>query len=80
MDNLRSVLSMTLSHIPPTEILNGSISYDNITMEIFVKLSSYYVKNYSNDELENLFLYAQNEYQEQSEYVRSFSRETTYTI
>ena len=75
MDNLRSVLSMTLSHIPPTEILKGAISYDNITMEIFVKLSSYYVKNYSNDELENLFLYAQNEYKEQSEYVRSFSRE-----
>lgn len=75
MDNLRSVLSIALSRIPPGEILNGEIRYNNITKDTFVKLSGYYVKNYSNDELENLFSYIQNEYQEQSEYVRRFNKE-----
>ncbi len=75
MDNLRSVLSIVLSKIPPREILENLVMYNNITKEIFVKLAGYYVKNYSNDELENLFYYVQNEYREQSEYVRGILKE-----
>ena len=51
MDNLRSVLSIVLSKIPPGEILNHNIQYDDITKEKFVQLAGYYVKNYSNDEM-----------------------------
>lgn len=78
MDNLRTVLSIVLNRIPSNEILRGNIVYNNITKDIFVKLAGYYVKNYSNDELENLFRYIQNEYQEQSEYVRGFPRERNF--
>ncbi len=64
MINLRSVLSIVLSKIPPGEILRNHIQYNNITKETFVKLAGYYVKNYSNDELDNLYSYIQNEYEE----------------
>ncbi|MBP3489063.1 MAG: hypothetical protein J6K53_11770 [Roseburia sp.] len=77
MDNLRSVLSIVLSKIPSREILNEKVQYDNITEENFVKLAGYYVKNYSNDELENLFYYIQNEYEEQADYVRGYERGTS---
>lgn len=63
MDNLRSVLNITLSKIPPKEILNNKIYYNNITKDTFVKLAGYYVKRYSNDELDNLYSYIQNEYE-----------------
>lgn len=74
MDNLRSVLSIVLSKIPPGEILSHKIQYDNITKEKFVRLAGYYVKNYSNDELENLFSYMQNEYEERADYVKGFGK------
>ena len=70
MDNIRSILSITLSKIPANEILNGNIFYNHITLQKFVQLASYYVKNYSNDELSNLFSYISNEYEEQSGYIR----------
>ncbi len=76
MDNLRTVLNIVLSKIPPTEILKNKICYNSITMEKFVKLAGYYVKNYSNDELENLFSYIQNEYEERADYVRGYERRT----
>lgn len=72
MDNLRSVLSIVLSKIPSNEILNGKISYNHMSKETFVKLTGYYVKNYSNDELENMYDYMQNEYEEQADYVRGY--------
>lgn len=72
MDNLRAVLSIVLSRIPPREILKNHIRYNDITQDVFVKLSGYYVKNYSNDELENLFSYARNEYEEQADYVSGY--------
>lgn len=73
MDNLRSVLSIVLSKIPSGEILNDAISYDNITGKDFVKIAGYYVKNYSNDELNNMFCYLCNEYEEQADYVRGYA-------
>lgn len=73
MDNLRSVLNIVLSKIPPGEILNESLSYNHITKENFVKLAGYYVKNYSNDELENMFSYLHSEYEEQADYVRGYA-------
>lgn len=72
MDNLRSVLSIVLSKIPSKEILENKILYNDITRDVFVKLSGYYVKNYSNDELDNLFSYAQNEYVKQADYVSGY--------
>lgn len=75
MDNLRSVLNIVLSKIPAVEILNDMIRYDNITEENFVKLAGYYVKNYSNDELKNLFDYIQSEYSEQTDYLKGYSKE-----
>ena len=56
MDNLRAVLKIVLSKIPPGEILNETITYNNMTRDTFVKLAGYYVKNYSNNELQNIFL------------------------
>lgn len=79
MDNLRSVLSIVLSKIPPQNILSNEIYYDKITQENFVKLAGYYVKNYSNDELENLFHYVKNEYEEQADYVRGYGKQTDGT-
>ena len=75
MDNIRSILSITLSKIPASEILNGNVFYNHITLQNFVQLSSYYVKNYSNDELENLYSYISNEYEAESEYIRGFMQE-----
>lgn len=77
MDNLRSVLSIVLSKIPSDEILNHKIQYDHITREQFVQLAGYYVKNYSNDELENLFNYIQNEYEDMADYFRGFGKSST---
>lgn len=74
MNNLRSVLSIVLSKIPSKSILCNEIQYDCITMNSFVKLAGYYVKNYSNDELENLFEYIQNEYEEQTNYIMGYGR------
>lgn len=74
MQNLHSVLSIVLSKIPPGEILNDEIQFDNITMEKFVRLAGYYVKNYSNDELENLFSYIQDEYEERADYFKGHQR------
>ena len=70
MDNLRSVLSIVLGRIPAGEILSERVTYNNITEESFVKLAGYYVKNYTNDELKNLFYYVQNAYNEQTEYLK----------
>lgn len=75
MNNLRTVLSIVLSKIPSCEILCNYIQYDRITMRTFVKLAGYYVKNYSNDELQNLFEYIQNEYEEQANYIMGYGRE-----
>ena len=36
-----------------------------------MQLAGYYVKNYSNDELENLYSYVCNEYRDQADYIRS---------
>ena len=69
MDNLRSVLKIVLSKIPAHEILNDRIRYNNITREDFVKIAGYYVKNYSNDELENMFSYICNEYERETAYM-----------
>lgn len=74
MDNIRSVLSIVLGKIPAREILTGKLHYDDITRDTFVKVSSYYVKNYSNDELENLFFYMVNEYEEQADYLRGYTK------
>lgn len=74
MNNLHTVLSIVLSKIPPKEILNNEIQYDKITMEKFVRLAGYYVKNYSNDELESLFYYIRNEYVERADHFKGFQR------
>lgn len=72
MDNLRSVLNIVLSKIPTSLIVNSEIQYDNITRDTFVKIAGYYLKHYSNDELDNLFDYIRNEYEDQANYVRGF--------
>lgn len=72
MDNLRSVLNIVLSKIPPSMILDSKIQYDNITKEMFVRIAGYYIKYYTNNELENLFHYIKKEYEEQANYVRDF--------
>jgi hypothetical protein len=72
MDNLRAVLNIVLSKIPPSIILDSRIQYDNITKDTFVRIAGYYMKHYTNNELENLFYYIQKEYEEQANYVRDF--------
>ena len=72
MDNLRSVLNIVLSKIPTSLIVNSEIQYDNINRDTFVKMAGYYLKYYSNDELDNLFDYIKNEYEDQANYVRGF--------
>lgn len=72
MDNLRSVLNIVLSKIPTSLILSSEVQYDNITRETFVKIAGYYLKHYSNDELDSLFNYIRNEYEDQANYVRGF--------
>ena len=70
MDNLRSVLSIVLGKIPSKKILTNQIQYNNITKDDFVKIFGYYVKDYSNDELENMFSYICNDYEQETSYVR----------
>lgn len=72
MDNLRSVLNIVLSKIPTSLIVNSEIQYDNINRDTFVKIAGYYLKYYSNDELDNVFDYIKNEYEDQANYVRGF--------
>ena len=72
MDNLRSVLNIVLSKIPTSLIVKSEIQYDNINRDTFVKIAGYYLKYYSNDELDNLFDYIKNEYEDQANYVRGF--------
>lgn len=72
MDNLRSVLNIVLSKIPTSLIVNSEVQYDNITRDTFVKIAGYYLKYYSNDELDNLFDYIRNEYEDRANYVRGF--------
>lgn len=74
MDNIRSILSITLSKIPSTEIFNGNISYNYSSLKQFVQLAGYYVKNYSNDELENLFSVVSNEYEAQSDHILGYGQ------
>lgn len=61
-----------MSKIPTSLIVNSEIQYDNINRDTFVKIAGYYLKYYSNDELDNLFDYIKNEYEDQANYVRGF--------
>ena len=72
MDNLRTALNIVLSKIPPSEMLEAQIRYDDIDEKTFVRLAGYYITHYSNDELRNLFRYIENEYNEQTDYLRGF--------
>lgn len=74
MDNLRSVLSIVLRKFSASDILKEKVRYDNLTKDKFVQIAGYYIKNYSNDELENLFSYMQTEYEETADYLRGFTK------
>ncbi len=63
MDNLRAVIRNLFCYIPPKEILEGRILYDNISEDTFQKLGSGYITKYSNDELRNMYYYLENEFQ-----------------
>ena len=43
MDNLRTALNIVLSKIPPSEMLEAQIRYDDIDEKTFVRLAGYYI-------------------------------------
>lgn len=62
MDNLRAVINNLFCHISPEEILSGNTRYDNVSEETFMQLGRGYIRNYSVDELKNMYSFLENEF------------------
>ncbi len=62
MDNLRAVIKNVFCYISPEDILLQHTQYDNVSKDTFVKLGSGYISNYSNDELQNMYYFLENEF------------------
>lgn len=63
MKNIEDILVIMMKRIPASAILEKQVTYNDCSLEMFVKVASLYMKHYSESELENLHDYL-------SEYVR----------
>lgn len=74
MDNLRGVIKNLFCYIPSGQILSVNDRYKCISEELFVSLGANYIRQYSNDELRNMYYYMKHEFEWQN---RKFSRAET---
>lgn len=61
MDNLRAVIKNIFCYISPEDILSEHTRYDDLSEDTFVKLGNGYIDRYSNDELQNMYYFLENE-------------------
>ena len=66
MDNLRGVIKNLFCYMPPRQILETNNRYQCISEKLFVSLGASYMRQYSNDELRNMYHYMQNEFEWQN--------------
>ncbi len=74
MDNLRGVIKNLFCYMPPGKILSTDDRYRCIDEDLFVSLGANYIRQYSNDELRNMYHYMKHEFEWQN---RKFSRAET---
>ena len=66
MDNLRGVIKNLFCYMSPQRILTTNDIYRCISEELFVSLGANYIRQYSNDELRNMYNYMQHEFEWQN--------------
>ena len=66
MDNLRAAIKNLFCFITPSDILNEKVKYNSIDEELFQKLGSSYMKQYSDDEVQNMYSFLENEFRWQN--------------
>lgn len=66
MDNLRSVIKNLFCYISVQQILKVDDRYEGIDEELFVKLGASYIRQYSNDELKNMYHFMRHEFEWQN--------------
>lgn len=72
MDNLRSVIRNLFCYMPVLQILELEDCYEKISEELFVKLGSSYIRQYSNDELRNMYHNMRHEFKWQNRRITGF--------
>ena len=75
MDNLRAAIKNLFCFIAPSDILNEKVIYNDIGEELFLKLGNSYMKQYSDDEVQNMHSFLENEFRWQNyKYVENIMR------
>ena len=75
MDNLRAAIKNLFCFIAPSDILNEKVIYNHIDEELFQKLGNSYMKQYSDDEVQNMYSFLENEFRWQNyKYVENIMR------
>lgn len=63
MDNIRKVIKILFWHASPVEILQGKAHYSEVDRSSFLKLASFYIPHYSNNEIENMLSFLASEFE-----------------
>ena len=66
MDNLRGVIKNLFCYMSSQQILTTNDIYKCIGEDLFVSLGANYIRQYSNDELRNMYNYMQHEFEWQN--------------
>ena len=75
MDNLQKILEMLFKRVSPEEVIKDKIIYDRFAEKEFVKLSHSYAKNYSDDEMINMWQYYKSNFERQEIKFNGFAGE-----
>lgn len=62
MDNLRAIIKNLFYHMSTGAIAGEAVVYNNISQVTFMNLGNAYMRQYSNDELRNLYFFLENEF------------------
>ncbi|MFR4233059.1 MAG: hypothetical protein ACLT2N_06820 [Roseburia faecis] len=63
MDNIRNVIKIFFKHTSYIEVLKNATKYNDIATDSFVKLANIYMPGYSNNEVRNMLLYFNTEFE-----------------
>ena len=75
MDNLQKILEMLFKRVSPEEVIKDKIIYDRFDEKEFIKLSHSYAKNYSDDEMINMWQYYKSNFERQEIKFNGFAGE-----
>ena len=71
MDNIRNVIKIFFRHTSYIEVLKNASKYDDIAKKSFVKLANIYMPGYSNNEITNMLMFFESEFEWHNNKMRS---------